>query len=367
MLKLDNINFFRILFTLVIVYGHIIQHHMMRLFGDMNFYQHLKVSYSFGYMCDMFFIISGFFMFFSFLKDTSFKNFIVSKFARLQPVLIASFVGILILSWIIPGVYYFKYQNLLGLFFLDDSFAVNFLTNNGAAWYINVMFWGYIFYYCLNRIIPKDKINYVIGLIIFFAYSILFNKMELYAQPQIWQEGFLTIPMIRALAGMGLGYIIGDIYNKNLITDNQVNNESKIKTILYTGLECVSLWFLFRFAIIKWQEFNFPVMMILFVVLFYLFLTKKGYLSRWLDNNVCFTLGKYCFSIYMMQEVMFVILNETFWKPYAANMSQPFVIVVSVLAVCVFGVITYYLVEKPFGKLYKKIFSNNNRLFVRGG
>ena len=61
---------------------------------------------------------------------------------------------------------------------------------------------------------------------------------------------------------------------------------------------------------------------------------------------------------------MFVILNETFWKPYAANMSQPFVIVVSVLAVCVFGVITYYLVEKPFAKLYNKIFGNNNKLFV---
>lgn len=354
-LKLNNINFFRILFTLIIIYGHIIQHYMMPMFGNTEFYQHLKVSYSFGYMCDMFFIISGFFMFFTFLKDTSFKKFVISKFARLQPVLIASFVGILILSLIIPGVHYFKYQNLLGLFFLDDSFAANFLTNNGCAWYINVMFWGYIFYYCLTRIIPKDKINYAIGLITFFAYGILFNKMELYAQPQIWQEGFLTIPMIRALAGMGLGYIIGNIYNNTLINNLYAQTQNKSKTFLYTVLEFVSLWFLFRFAIIKWYEFNFPVMMILFIILFYLFLTQKGYLSRLFDNKLCFMLGKYCFSIYLMQEVMFIILNETFWKPYATHLYQPIVISISVLAVCLFGIMIYYTVERPFAKLYNKL------------
>ena len=75
---------------------------------------------------------------------------------RLLPVLTASLIGIMILSKFIDGVKYLKYENLVALFFLDDALIANFPTNNGAAWYINVMFWGYILYYCVLNLIPAE-------------------------------------------------------------------------------------------------------------------------------------------------------------------------------------------------------------------
>lgn len=60
---LHNIDFFRIVFTLIILYGHIVQHWMMPQFGQQQFFINLMnhTSYAFGYLCDMFFILSGFF------------------------------------------------------------------------------------------------------------------------------------------------------------------------------------------------------------------------------------------------------------------------------------------------------------------
>lgn len=53
----------------------------MQIFPDMEIFTALNnhISYNFGYMCDMFFILSGFFFFFSLKKETSlsfcmFKN-----------------------------------------------------------------------------------------------------------------------------------------------------------------------------------------------------------------------------------------------------------------------------------------------------
>ena len=71
-IMLKNLNFFRIWFTITILYGHIMQHFLIPMFPDLPAIIYIKnhISYAFGYMCDMFFIISGFFLFFSFWKNT---------------------------------------------------------------------------------------------------------------------------------------------------------------------------------------------------------------------------------------------------------------------------------------------------------
>ena len=241
--KIQNINFFRIFFTLMIVYGHIIQHYMMPMYGELPFFQNMSkhISYSFGYMCDMFFIISGFFLFFSFKKHLEFSDFVITKVIRLLPVLIFSIFAILLLSFIFTDVHYLKYQNFLAIFFLNSSFIANFNTNNNTAWYINVLFWGYIFYYCFVNLLPKEKINYAIGILIFFSYSVLLNKMELYNQPQIWQDGTITICMLRGIAGIGLGYLIGNWHNNNLQNYQKTKGNSPFSYLFFTVIEIVSL------------------------------------------------------------------------------------------------------------------------------
>ncbi len=363
MKQLYNINFFRIFFTIIILYGHIIQHHIMPGFSDMEIFTALNnhISYNFGYMCDMFFILSGFFFFFSLKKETSFKHFVCSKIIRLLPVLIASLIGIMILSKFIDGLKYLKYENFVALFFLDDALIANFPTNNGAAWYINVMFWGYILYYCVLNLIPAEKRNYLVGLIVFFAYSILLNKMYLYNEPQIWNEGILTIYMIRGIAGMGLGYLFGNIYN-SVSEEINYTRPGKVKSLIFTIIEITTFIYLFKFSIIKYHAYGFPFMMILFIALFWLFIYKNGYLSRLLDNKFIYDIGKYCFSIYMMQDVMFYILERWLWHNTSFGViNYPVTnIIIGLISCILLGIITYYYIEKPSITIYKHITSKNS-------
>ena len=341
----NNINFFRIFFTLVIVYGHIIQHFMMPMYGHLPFFEKMShhVSYGFGYMCDMFFIISGFFMFFSFQKHKTLPELVLSKVARLTPVLLVSLVGMGVLSLIFPDVIFYKYQNVLALLFLDDAVIANFPSNNGAAWYINILFWGAIFYFFLLKAISKNKS--VLALIVFFAYTILLNKMNLYAQPQVWLDGLVTIFMLRGIAGMGLGYLIGDWYNSR---PAPTDTPSRQAAWGFTLLEGTMLFFIFKFAIRRALPFNFANMTVCFIVLFFCFLTKKGHISQLTDRKIIFTLGKYCFSIYMMQEVMFCFLKHTFWQEASFVAAHPVLtLIISMAVICALGLITYYAVEKP--------------------
>ena len=313
----------------------------------------------------MFFIISGFFMCFTFLKkEMTFKTFCVSKIARLWPVLLFSLFSFMIITLFIESVHYYKYENIVSAFFIRSSFAVYIPTNNGAAWYINVVFFGYIFYFCLFGIIPREKRKYAVGIIIFFLYSLLINKQDLYIFPQVFLDGFLTVPMTRALAGMGLGYILGEIYSSEKSSHKEdIKSESIYSVIFFTIVEAVTIIYLFKFSIIKFLDYAFIIMTILFVILFICFLYQKGLISRILDKDKIFKMGKYCFSIYMMQEFCFQILNKYLWTNTTIGVVRyPILNMLAGLIFCItVGVLTYYLVENPCQKIILKNFTNKEK------
>ncbi len=189
-LELKNINFFRILFTLIIIYGHTIQLYIMPQYGNLPFFQNLvkHTSFNYGYICEFFFIISGFFMYYTFSRNTTFKSFIVNKIARLWPVLIFCILIFYIL-YLFDISNFEKFGNILAAFFITQSF-VNVHANINVSWYINVIFWTYILYFSLFKIIkPENRVS-VVALYTFFAYTILFNKVNLYSAPTVWGGGF---------------------------------------------------------------------------------------------------------------------------------------------------------------------------------
>lgn len=338
-----NINVFRIWFTLTIIYGHIIQHWMMPHYGETPFFTNLyrHTSYAFGYLCEGFFIISGFFMFFTFLKKPSFEKLIISKIARLWPVIVFSLLGFFVLS-LFGFVKFEKYGNIPALFFLNTALTpVPF--NDGGAWYINAMFWGYVFYYCLDKVVREDIKIYVFSLITFFGYSILLNKLHLYNQPQIFCQ-LLSYSMIRGLAGMGFGYILAYVYNKKAETNN-----NKKYNIYKTIIEIFFIILLIKISIIKKTNSAFPIMLISFTILFLDFIFNKGFLSKITNKKIFDALGRYCYSTYMMQGIGFHLANKFLWNSTKYGVHQHPIINIwgGVLLCIVLGLITYHIVEIP--------------------
>ena len=77
-------------------------------------------------------------------------------------------------------------------------------------------------------------------------------------------------------------------------------------------------------------------------------LTEKGLLSRIISRTGFCRLGKYSYSIYVMQEAAFYILSHTLWKNAGFLKRCPAAALgLSVVLTILFGAGIYYLVERP--------------------
>ncbi len=348
---LNNIGFFRIVFSLVIVYGHIIDHFLIPQFGRQLFFCNLikPINFTYGYLCDAFFIISGFFMFFSYKKNSNFDSIVLTKIARLWPVLYFSLLCAFILS-LFDLMHFRTFSNFIALFCLNVPIGIS--SNNLSAWYVDVLFWGYILYYSLFKLLDQRKSFYVTTLITFFCYSYLFTNLS----SKLPCSHF----MIRGIAGMGLGYLTAIFYisHENLI--NKKNNTQP----LYSILELVALSLLTKTTITKGTDSAFLIVLICFYFLFLDFLFKKGILSYIFDSHIVSFLSKYCFSLFLMQDMVFPVTNKLLWTNADYGTTQyPILSILGGIFLCIItGIFTYYCVEQPFyrlllkkcGKIHKK-------------
>ena len=164
--------------------------------------------------------------------------------------------------------------------------------------------------------------------------------------------GIFTFRMLRGIAGMGLGYIVAYWYSHWNLSEKVTLSQK-----FFVGmLECFLLFLLFKWTVIKSIPNYLIIIILIFISLFCLFLAQRGFLSRMLNNNICFQLGKYCYSIYLVQEFMTAPIKKFLWNnPNFGVLHYPaFNIFAAMFLMCIAGVIVYYLIEKPFYKIIKK-------------
>ena len=77
--------------------------------------------------------------------------------------------------------------------------------------------------------------------------------------------------------------------------------------------------------------------------------------SNVLDKLPIYKLGKYSYSIYVMQQLSFYWLRKSLWKYSSLLDNVGLTITLSLLFSFIVGVLTYYLIEKPGRKLIYKI------------
>ena len=77
--------------------------------------------------------------------------------------------------------------------------------------------------------------------------------------------------------------------------------------------------------------------------------------SNLLDKLPIYKLGKYSYSIYVMQQLSFNFLEKSLWKYSSLLDNVSLTMTLSLLFLFIVGVLTYYLIEKPGRKLVYKI------------
>lgn len=354
--KLYNIEFLRFVFSVIIVYYHIFHNNLLATLGSntTGFINSLAESCDYASsVVECFFIIAGYFLFKSYIKNPNLpvKEFAYKKFIRLWPVL---FVSLMI------GVLFFgsdetpSFFNALFLQCIGVS-----LDYQGIAWYVSPFFWVMIFYYALLKCSKNKKTaNIIIGVIAYFSYVVLVNLY--FARQTVY--GVLNLGVLRALGGIGVGYLIGLCLNsiENLPAVRNFNGnklQNFLISLVVTLVEVGCLGLLVRHFFFRDLSYsNQFFVVILFSGLLICMVSGKGLVSRIFNNKFFGFFGRYSYSIYIMQQVAFWILKLTLWKntDFAVNNTLQCIAVSTVFAV-VIGILSYYIIEKTSAAVLKKL------------
>ncbi len=356
MAKFKNIEFLRFVFSLIIVHFH--------LYSSIGntfctpFYQTMGTAVRDGYLVvEMFFILSGFFLGRNYQRDTSpaWTDFAVAKIIRMWP--LAAFI------WLFDIAAYqnfeITYTAFLNLFFLQSTGLVLNYRLSVLMWFISALFWVLLFYYYLLKNFDRQKTDLLIALIVFFSYVAVINHnhgaLSGAGGPVI--GGIFNLGILRALAGVGLGYFLFRLYHILSMCNLAPNRKA---FVLFSLIEAGCLLFILVNTVFRHISYSDKFVFIpVFSWLMLSFCLRLGIVSRLLENDFSQKLGRYAYAIYVMQVTAFYICNLTLWKSETV-MAHPLLNITLSLAIALStGIAGYHFIEVPAKKILSRRKSEN--------
>lgn len=163
-----SLDIFKIIATIFIVFHHYQQISRVYFQNQVNFF---GGKFNFGYMVELFFILSGFFMF-SYIKKIkdglSFKEFYFRRAKRLLPPVVVSAITYVILLFIYEKIYlqawsFGRQPSLWGIVItslgIQDGWVFDNPYINNPTWYISVLFLCYAIFYITTILSQKTTIS----------------------------------------------------------------------------------------------------------------------------------------------------------------------------------------------------------------
>lgn len=318
--KILNIELLRIFFTLGVVCCH--------FFGRLNLYSHGVFGVEF------FFILSGYFLACTYRPEKSTGDFIKSKFIRFVPLVV---FGNLICDGGLSAA-----ENI---FFLQNTGLTTHDTVNAPAWYIGVLFWVLLFYFMLLKSVSGAAAKLIIGVIVFCSFVFCVGAG---GDRLNFAVSYLPRGLFRGLGGVGLGYLLYQFCKR------RPEKLSGGKLFSLCELFFVSFMAVQMFKPVSfWQDWIFQP--IEFAVLICFFVSKKGWVSNFLEKPVFAFLTEYCLAVYLTHWFVMRRWQDFIDISYGWAAEYPWCVVAVVLAVCwLFGVFAHHVIEKPAANILKK-------------
>ncbi len=329
--KIQNIEFLRIMFTTFVICFH--------------FFSNLKIWCNGWLGVEFFFILSGFFLVYTFKSNLNVLSFIKQKISRFVPLLI--FVSL---------VRYFVKSNLY-IVFNDNNFFSNMFSGIlffqvpglhhhfgylNVSWYIQILFWVSLLYFYLMKYYRKETVNMIILLIVFFSY-IGITSTTWSCRTEI--NEFFKVNLLRGLGGMGIGYF-GALF---IMEGHRISFKNKI---VYSIIELLLLLYCFMALFCKDLYPNNSLLYVIAVFfLIILFIQKDGYFSNLLNEYNWSAVSKYCLATYLCQGIIVYDLFGIFYAYYPKDWPLGYFIGFIILSCWLLGIFSYHIVEKN-GKIF---------------
>lgn len=348
--KIKNIEFLRFIFIIVLVYCHLPL--LTSVFPDVSLYSFITHNAKFSVLVvDFFFILSGFFLKYTLNTEMDTFDYLKKKFIRLWSVVAFAIICYWCLNCFNISSYGDNIYNSLFSFFFIDNIGIT-LHHCGPSWYVSVLVLVSLFYFYLFKALPEKVANLIIGFLVWFSYTFTINADNgAIAQHIMVQNNIFCMGLLRGLGGIGLGIFLYYAYQK---FKDSIPAGNKMT---YTLLEFALLgWCLYAMVSAPEAIHNSMIFIIAFLLLIWLFLIKKGYLSKVTDSNFFVVLGRYCYSIFLTHLVIVYLLKDTIWNASNLFIQNHPVITLLLLYFSIFilAIIVYYFIEKPNNHLFKK-------------
>lgn len=330
----NNFNLLRLLAALQVVYLHTVEH--LHIKNEIALNISSIISYFPG--VPIFFLISGYLITMSYEKNPDIKEYTKNRVLRIFPGLYVSFfislfilwyfeqfydVGVKeLLSWVVAQLSFFQFYNTE---FIRD-FGVGVI--NGSLWTISVELSFYMILPLIYLFLQKDFMKRT-SLLFFISFGFYYYINEISANTLIYEK-LIKVSILPYLFYFLFGIAMYN-YRDRLI--KFVENKVFLFLGLYT-LVCFVEVDLFLYDVVK---------QVVFSAFIFSFIFSYRSLSNKIVGNNDFTYGVY---IYHM-----LIVNVMVEKGISGGVQNLMIVLVLSLA-C--GVLSYFLVEKPFLKMKKR-------------
>ena len=343
--RANNVEFVRFAFSLIIVYFHMLRGQIMPFVGGQKLYTTLQARCAWGgFIVECFLIMGGYFLYHSEARHRQqpFIEVFTDRLARLWPVLAFSAA----ISVIFFGMKKERAVHEVSMLFCTGIIA----DYEEYIWYIAPYFWSSMLIIALLRTFEKKRALLILAVVAYLGYAVNLNVNHGGLGREV-VFSFLSLAFVRVLAGLSLGVLLAAAMEAFVRRFGRSTN-----VVFWTAVEVAALSFLIQvFVIGKGRLTNMFIIVIAFAALLVSFMNGAGMVGRALNLEVFGLLGRYSYSIYVMQDITFCLLRDTFWKHEGFLEAHVFgTFAISLAFAALMGVGTYHLVEKPCLMLYQR-------------
>lgn len=293
----------------------------------------------------LFFILSGFFYFITFVdvKDFTFKRSLKYAYNRMltfYPLYIVTFILSIVIrqDWFLGKTLKYLLIGIpLDLLMLKSLFAEYTYQFNGLSWYLSTLMVLYVTIFPFGKYVKElNKIIYVFISVIILLF-IQFVLVE-YKIP----ENAYSSPLYRVL-DFSLGMLIAKLY--------LLNFRLRMK---HSCLFVAFVFFMLYLVDYIYQWCSLCLYNLYFFILILLLLSNENKITRYFSKDVFLVLAVYSFQFYMFHELVLICFRMCFSNSDIVILNHPWMskILISLFSLVVTSLITY-ITYNPFLQINK--------------
>lgn len=297
---------------------------------------------SFGLFVDMFFILSGFVISYSYPASSaggrSYARFMLRRIARIYPLhllTLLAFVGLALVGVEESGSRSSVSDFVYNLFLVQAWGVTDHLSFNTPAWSISAELFCYLLFPLLMYL-ARSVSPLILALIVAVSYGVLAH-----GHLPIWHErsqmygANFDYAMLRALPSFLNGILLAILF--------RLSGSYRSKSVLLVGIA------VFALAVLILNVFAKPDLAIILFSLAILFTAVgESALDRvpgaaWLGR-----LGNTSYAVYMLHELLIIVLFLPLWRHFSLGANEfPLFVLTCCVLLTIAADVTYAYVEKP--------------------